>query len=239
MQRGVLDVLKAVLGTALWAAMVALYAWLRTRVNGGDWLGPSLWSLAGVVGSSAIWIYARARGHGYENVADKSTEVQSELSTLAEDLRRLWGDSGMHVRACVMLPNRVRTKRKVLFTCNFESADRDADLELDIQSGLSGLAWFYGQPRSEGDLKKLHKQIIQGKQDKTTFLLRREEALRVRPSIDSMMAVRIENPRKTDTPIGCLCVDSDKSLEDTRFGETEVRAIVDAHARTIARILVR
>ena len=239
MRRMIPSVLTAVVGNALWVAVVWGYAWIRLRGNRADWATLMLWFALGLVGSSLVWLYARARDHGYQNVARKKADVQGQLRELTEKLRGVWNDTGMHVRASVMLPNRIRTKRKVLFNWNFESVDKDADLQLDIQSGLSGLAWFYGRTHAEGNLQRLHKEISGGKQDKTSFLLRREEALRVRPSVDSMMAVRIEDPRRRDMPIGCVCVDSDRPLRDTRFKDAEVSAIVEAQAAAIAQILAK
>jgi len=239
MRRAISSVLIAVAGNMVWAGLAWIYAAVRLRGNRADWGTPVLWFAAGLVGSSLVWLYARARDHGYENVSGKKAEVHGRLRELTESLRRVWNETGMHVRASVMLPNRNRTKRRVVFNWNFDSRDKDADLELDIQSGLSGLAWFYGGARVEGNLRELHRKIVEGEESKTTFLLRREEASRVRPSVDCMMAVRIENPKRRDMPIGCLCVDSDRELKDTRFEETEVREIVEAVAVSVAQTLGR
>lgn len=226
------DVIVGIVGNAIFAMALVL----------GHWLVPLprevLWIALGIfIGALFPFLWSWWWGKGYSVPWRKKDIILLKLGDFRDDLCLGCNVPSAHVRTSLMFPSRDRTRRKVFFGKGYEEQDLDNDLELRMYSGLSGLAWNYKSPQATGDLARLHAEIRQGNVGRATFLMLPQEAAKVRPSMDSMLAVPVEHPNRKGELIACLCADSDTPIVEARFDDAETFRKAQEWARDMARIL--
>jgi hypothetical protein len=154
--------------------------------------------------------------------------VRDLLATAAHS----FGYPARHVRTNVMVFTNNGQRRRVQANTAFNmSGDADEDLEIHATAGVSGKAVVQRRP-AFGNLR------LALQNEGPDWGLQPSEKAKVRQSLQSILSVPILDP---DDPkgqlLGTLQIDSDCTIEEMGFDQTERRELAERFADTVALLL--